>query len=51
MLFGKPKMELARAYSRQVLLNCVKPTPESIFGDLIDPDINGAISLAKDRIE
>ncbi len=36
---------------RQVLLNCVKPTPKSIFGDLIDLDVNEAISLAKDRIE
>ncbi len=35
---------------RQVLLNCVKPTLESILGDLIDKDINKAISLAKDRI-
>ncbi len=36
---------------RQVLLNCVKPTPESIFGDQINIDVNAAINLAKDRIE
>ncbi len=40
-----------RRTARQVLLNCVKPKPESIFGDLIDLDVNEAISLAKDRIE
>ncbi len=34
-----------------VLLHCVKPTPESIFGDLIDTDVDKAISLAKDRVE
>ncbi len=38
-----------RRTARQVLLNCVKPTPESIFGDLIDS--NTAISLATDRAE
>ncbi len=32
------------------LLNCVKPILESILGDLIDKDVNKAISLAKDRI-
>ncbi len=36
---------------RQILLNCVKPTPVSIFGGLIDIGVNEAISLAKDRIE
>ncbi len=36
---------------RQVLLHCVKRTQESIFGDLIDPDVDKAISLAKDRAE
>ncbi len=35
----------------QVLLNCVKPQPESNFGDLIDLDVNEAISLTKDWIE
>ncbi len=35
----------------QVLLNYVKPTPESIFGDLLDLDVNEAISLAKVTIE
>ncbi len=37
--------------SSTVLLNCVKPTPESIFGDLIDAEMNVAISFAKVRIE
>ncbi len=41
----------ARRTVRQVLLNCVKPTPDSIFGELIDPDVNAAISVAKDKIE
>ncbi len=36
---------------RQVLLRCLKPTPESIFGELIDLDVNEMISLAKDGIE
>ncbi len=35
----------------QILLMRVKSTPESVFGDLIDADVNAAISLAKDRIE
>ncbi len=36
---------------RQVLLNCVKPTQESILGDLNGKGVNPAISLARDRIE
>ncbi len=36
---------------RQVLLNCVKPTQESILGDLNVKDVNAALSLARDRIE
>ncbi len=36
---------------RQVLLICVNPTLELSFGNQIDPDVNGAISLAKVRIE
>ncbi len=36
---------------RQVLLNWVKPTQESILGDLNGKDVNTAISLARDRIE
>ncbi len=36
---------------RQVLLNCVKPTQESILGDLNGKDVNRAISLARDRIK
>ncbi len=39
-----------RRLVRQMLLSCVKPTPEPAFGDLIDPDINAAIGLANDRI-
>ncbi len=52
-------MELTRAHSRNErttnsplsIDELRKPTPESIFGDLIDPDKNAAISLAKYRIE
>ncbi len=52
-------MELALAHSRnvcvtkvlQVLMNCDMATPESILGDLVDPDANAAINLAQDRIE
>ncbi len=41
-----------RQTTRQVLLNCVKPTLESIFGGLFDPDVVcAAINLAKDRME
>ncbi len=40
-----------RGLVRLVLLKCVKPTPESIFGDLIDTDVQAAISLAKARIK
>ncbi len=40
-----------RLTARQILLNCGKPTLESIFGDLIDPDISAAINLAKDGTE
>ncbi len=40
-----------RRVVRQVLLNCVKPTPESILGDIIDTDVQATISLAKDIIE
>ncbi len=36
---------------RQVLLNCVTPTQESILGDLNCKDDNTAISLARDRTE
>ncbi len=36
---------------RQVLLNCVKPTQESILGDLNGKDVNAAIAWAMDRIE
>ncbi len=35
---------------RQMLPDCVKPTPKSIFGYLIDPDVDAAIILGKDRI-
>ncbi len=33
------------------LFNYVKPSPESFFGDVIDPDVNAAISLGKGRME
>ncbi len=36
---------------RQVLLNCVKPTQESILGELNAKDVITAVSLARDRIE
>ncbi len=36
---------------RQVLLNCVKLTQESILGDQNDKHVNTATSLARDRIE
>ncbi len=36
---------------RQVLLTWVKPTPESVAGDLIDSNIKTVKDLAKDRIE
>ncbi len=35
----------------QVLLNCVKPTSESIFGDLIESDVQAATTFAKDSTE
>ncbi len=34
---------------RQVLLNCVKPTPGSLFGDVADLYPNRAIEIAYDR--
>ncbi len=37
--------------SVKYLLNGVKPTQESILGDLNVKDVNTAISLARDRIE
>ncbi len=40
-----------RRLVRQVLLNCVKPTPKSMLGDLIETDVQAAISLAEDIIE
>ncbi len=36
---------------RKVLLQCFRPTPESIFGDVLDLDVLAAIHLANDRIE
>ncbi len=38
---------------RRVLLLCVKPTPESIFGDVPDLNVAEAITLSKrkDRVE
>ncbi len=36
---------------RQVFFKCVKPTLESIFGDLIDSDVKVAVNLARDWID
>ncbi len=30
---------------RQVLMNCVKPTPDTLFGDVSDPDSRKAVEL------
>ncbi len=35
----------------QALLKCIKPTPESIIGDVVYSDIQAVIDLARDRIE
>ncbi len=40
-----------RRLIRQMLLNCVTSTPESVFRDLIEPSIDAVISPANDRIE
>ncbi len=37
-----------RGMVRKVFLTCVKPPPESNFGDVIDSDIQTAMDLAKD---
>lgn len=37
-------------YGPAMLFPCVKPTPELVFGHLINPDVNASISLANDRI-
>ncbi len=37
--------------TRKVLLQCVKPIPESLFGDVPDLDIYTAINLAINRVE
>ncbi len=52
-------MELARAYTvlrmdedrlvRKVLLNCVQPIKESLYGDIPDLDVEKAIETARDR--
>ncbi len=34
---------------RKVLLNCVQPTKESLYGDIPDLDVEKAIEIAKDR--
>ncbi len=34
---------------RRVLMNCVKPTPDSLFGDVPDLDSGKAAEIAKDR--
>ncbi len=37
--------------ARQVLLQCVKPTPESVFGDLPGLEVQVAINVAKNKLE
>ncbi len=37
--------------TRQVLLQCVKLTPESLFGDVPNLDVYKAINLAMNRVE
>ncbi len=37
--------------TRQVLLQCVKPATESLFGDVPDLDVYEAINLAMNRLE
>ncbi len=37
--------------TRQVLLQCVKPAPESLFGDVPDLHVYTAINLAMNRVE
>ncbi len=34
---------------RRVLMNCVRPTPDSLFGDIPDLDSRKAAEIAKDR--
>ncbi len=36
---------------RRVLMNCVKPTTDSLFGDVPDLDSGKAAEIAKDREE
>ncbi len=36
--------------TRRVLLECVPPTPESLYGDVPKLDIAAATKIAKDRI-
>ncbi len=40
-----------RRTARQVLLQCVKPTAESLFGVVPDLNIDKALIIAKNRIE
>ncbi len=37
--------------TRQVLLQCVKPTPESIHGDVSGLEIQAAINLEKESVQ
>ncbi len=34
---------------RKVLLNCVQPTQESLYGDIPDLDVRRAMEIAQDR--
>lgn len=44
---------LLLAYVRVTMvgMECVKPTSESIFGNVVDLDVQAAANLANDRIE
>ncbi len=44
------RMEVHRL-ARQVLLQCAKPTPESVFGDVPRLPFQVAITLANNRVE
>ncbi len=44
------KLHLLGRHPR-VLLQCVKPTTESILDDVLELEIEAAINLAKERVE
>ncbi len=53
MIYGCESWKLTDKVCRKLNSTCSKmlSTQESILGDLIDKDVNTAISLARDRIE